>query len=63
MSDQGDRVRSHAAYAYLPTFDLSHIQTVNYDFVPETTHFLQVEKPAECIGMMRGFLEECGLVR
>ena len=50
-------------YAYLPTFDLSHIQTVNYDFVPETTHFLQVEKPAECIGMMRGFLEECGLVR
>ena len=48
-------------YAYLPTFDLSHIRTVNYDFVPETTHFLQVEKPAECVAMMRGFLDECGL--
>lgn len=46
-------------YAYLPTFDLSHIEAVNYDFVPETTHFLQVERPAECVAMMRGFLEEC----
>ena len=49
-------------YAYLPTFDLSHILTVDYDFIPETTHFLQVERPAECIGAMRGFMEENGLL-
>ena len=49
-------------YAYLPTFDLSHILTVDYDFVPETTHFLQVERPAECVGAMRGFLKENGLL-
>ncbi len=50
-------------YAYLPTFDLSHIETVDYDFIPETTHFLQVENPVDCVAMMRDFLEESGLVR
>ncbi len=49
-------------YAYLPTFNLSHIQTVDYDFIPETTHFLQLEKPAECARTMCGFMEECGLI-
>ena len=32
-------------FSYLPTLDLSHILTVDYDFVPETTHFLQLEEP------------------
>ena len=49
-------------YAYLPTFDLSHILTVDYDFIPETTQFLQVERPEECVGAMRGSLEENGLL-
>lgn len=49
-------------YAYLPTFDLSHIQKVDYDFIPETTHFLQVEKPADCVAAMLDFLEESRLV-
>ncbi len=49
-------------YAYLPTFNLSHIQTVDYDFIPETTHFLQLEKPAECARTMCDFMEECGLI-
>jgi len=48
-------------YAYLPTFDLSHIRTVEYDFIPETTHFLQLEKPAECVRAMRDFLADRGL--
>ena len=50
-------------YAYLPTFNLSHIQTVDYDFIPETTHFLQLEKPAECVETMREFLEEQRLIQ
>ena len=49
-------------YAYLPTFDLSHIETVDYDFIPETTHFLQLEKPKECVAAMSEFLKERGLV-
>ena len=49
-------------YAYLPTFNLSHIETLDYDFIPDTTHFLQLEKPAECVRAMRESLEERGLV-
>ncbi len=45
-------------YAYLPTFDLSHIGTIEYDFIPETTHFLMLEQPAECAEALRGFLAE-----
>ena len=45
------------AYAYLPTFDLSHASAVDYDFVPDATHFLQLEKPEECATMLRAFLK------
>ncbi len=44
-------------YAYLPTFDLSQATAVDYDFVPEATHFLQLEKPAECAELVREFVE------
>ena len=43
-------------YSYLPTFDLSHVLTVDYDFLPETTHFLQLEQPQACADAVRGFL-------
>lgn len=45
-------------YSYLPSMDLSHILSVDYDFVPDATHFLQIEKPHECVACMRGFLDE-----
>ncbi len=48
-------------YAYLPTFDLRHVLTVDYDFVPETTHLLQLEQPEECVTLLRGFLRGQGL--
>ena len=48
-------------YAYLPTFDLSHMLTVDYDFLPDATHFLQLEKPAECAAVLREFLATNGL--
>ena len=44
-------------FSYLPTLDLSHMLTVNYDFLPETTHLLQLEQPEECVSLMREFLE------
>lgn len=48
-------------YAYLPTFDLSHVMTVDYDFIPDATHLLQLEQPAECVTAVRQFLEHKGL--
>ena len=45
-------------YSYLPTLDLSHILTVDYDFLPETTHLLQVEQPEECVAELRQFVEQ-----
>ena len=44
-------------YSYLPTMDLSNILTVDYDFVPEATHFLQLEQPEECVAAMREFID------
>ena len=43
-------------YSYLPTFDFSNVMKVDYDFIPEATHFLQLEKPAECAAAIREFL-------
>ena len=42
--------------SYLPTLDLSDIISVDYDFLPEATHFLQLEQPEECAEAVRGFL-------
>ena len=44
-------------YSYLPTLDLSDIMTVDYDFLPEATHFLQLEEPEQCVDAMREFIE------
>ena len=43
-------------YSYLPTLDMTDILSVNYDFLPESTHFLQLEKPEACAAAMREFL-------
>lgn len=49
-------------YSYLPTLDLSHVVSIEYDFIPETTHFLQVEKPEECVDAMCDFLKRRGFM-
>ena len=48
-------------YSYLPTLDFGEMLTVDYDFLPDSTHFLQLEKPEKCIKVMRDFLEPIGL--
>ena len=45
-------------FSFLPTLDMSGILTVDYDFLPDTTHFLQLEQPEECVATMREFLEQ-----
>ena len=42
---------------YLPSFDLSQMTTVDFDFLPESTHLLQLEQPAKCGALIREFLE------
>lgn len=49
------------AYAYLPTFDLSHASAVDYDFIPDASHLLQVERPKHCAEMVREFLSAQGI--
>lgn len=47
---------------FLPSFDLGHLSTVDYDFIPDTTHLLQLEKPADCASVTREFLERQAFV-
>ncbi len=48
---------------YLPSFDLSRVMAVDYDFVVDGTHLLQLEKPKECVSMVRDFLDRIGLLQ
>ena len=45
-----------APFSFLPTVDPDMIVKVGYDFIPETTHFLQLEKPEECAALLVEFL-------
>ena len=44
-------------FSFLPTVDLSEILALDYDFVPDTTHLLQLEQPEECVAAMLPFVE------
>ena len=45
-------------HSFLPTVAMSEILELDYDFIPETTHFLQLEEPEECVKAMLDFIEE-----
>ena len=47
-------------FAYLPAVDLSDMVGVDYDFLPEASHFLQLERPRECVAAMLEFLDRLG---
>ena len=49
-------------YSYLPTFDFSDVLTVDYEFIPEATHFLPLETPEECVDAIREFMGHQGLL-
>ena len=44
-------------YSYLPSLNLSDISSVDYDFLPDATHMLQLEQPEECVAVMREFID------
>ena len=43
-------------HSFMPTVDLSELMVLDYDFVPETTHLLQLEAPGVCVHFMLEFL-------
>lgn len=47
-------------YSFLSTFDLSDFASLDYDFLPDATHLLQLEMPEQCAEMVREFLETHG---
>ena len=49
--------------SFLPSVDLSDMVALDYDFVPETTHFLQLEEPRECVNRTLDFLMREGLAQ
>ena len=49
-----------APHSFLPTVALDEIVALDYDFVPETTHFLQLEEPDECARAALEFIGEDG---
>ena len=54
----GDPTVTHT---FLPSEDLGGFCRFDYDFVPETSHFLQFERPKDCVAVMVRFLEDQGL--
>ena len=48
-------------YSFLPSFQLDGIMACNYDFIPEATHMLFVERPGYCAARVREFVRECGI--
>ncbi len=44
-------------YSYLPTMDLSNILSIDYDFMPDATHFMVFEKPDECAASVREYIQ------
>ena len=49
-------------FSFMPAMDFSSLLQVNYDYIPDSTHFLPLEYPAECIGIMLPFLERSDLL-
>ena len=47
-------------YSFMPSMDLNRLRFVDYDFIPETTHFLQLEEPEACAALVVEFLEDRG---
>ena len=50
-------------YSFLPSNNLDEILSIDYDFVPETTHLLQLEAPETCAALLVEYLEERGLAQ
>ncbi|MDE2861089.1 MAG: alpha/beta hydrolase [Chloroflexota bacterium] len=44
-------------HSFLPAMDLSGMYGVDYDFLPDATHLLHLERPRECVDEIREFIQ------
>ena len=44
-------------HSYMPSTDMTELWSVDYDFVPESTHLLQLEEPETCVALALEFIE------
>ncbi len=49
-------------FSFMPRMDLSALVELNYDFLPEATHFMQLEDPEKCVALTLEFLESRELI-
>ena len=49
-------------FSFMPAWDLSTMVRINYDFIPDSSHFLPLEYPAVCVDTMIDFLERNSLM-
>ncbi len=42
--------------SFLPSMEMPDLMLLDYDFVPETTHLMQLEEPETCAALTQ---EEC----
>ena len=49
-------------YTYVPTLEADQLALIEYEFIPGTTHLLQLEAPAKCAAAMLAFLRRRGLM-
>ena len=47
-------------YSFMPSMDMRELVFVDYDFLPETSHLLQLEQPEECAALTLEFLAQHG---
>ena len=45
-------------HTFMPSVDMHEILALDYDFVPETSHFLQLEEPEACAAATMAFIAE-----
>ena len=47
--------------SFMPSMALGELVALDYDFLPETSHLLQLEQPEECAARVLDFIEQYNL--
>ncbi len=51
-----------SSFTFMPSIDFDDMVRMNYDFLPDATHMLQLEEPERCVELTLQFLNEVGLL-
>ncbi len=49
-------------FSFMPSMDLSELMHLDYDYMPDTSHFLQLEEPEKCVDYTVEFLQSLGII-